>query len=1192
MKLALVTVLTILTQCVCAAVGISPINKTFNKNGGGAAILTTGSGSWTASTDAPWINIVSAAGEAGKSCTYTVSANMTADTRVGIITIAGNIYTVTQTGYEATLSPTSKIVDLNGGSFNVTVSVDAGVSWTATANDDWFSVSPVTGMSSANVVVSVNPYEGVTTRTGSLTIAGKTFTLSQTGTDVNIAPGFVTKSCGVSLQQVTVNALSSTSWTVTPNTTWISVIDAGNGRGDSTVTLAFAANPSYLQRTGTVTIGSATFSVRQLGVDEPVLSIMPTEATASATGAYGNIAVYATPDAGWTAESLDSWIKISNGEDGAGNGNIKYVTSANPTLVPRTGQIKITPPTYVPPIDLMAGLQWLFSGTNTYSGTTRYNYTLYRHSGTGYAYVFSFMVSGLDRINRLEGGTYVNEQNHLVIGSQPTDFVIEASKWYTVLQNAKADGSVDCYVGIRDQTLSKVMSYNKTAAENTAQQTITITVGYSEIPTVGYLTGGKISNVRGWSRSLLETECEAVDTHQSVMLESRQAGAPEDAYCAFIPCGGNLFSSFAKPSSISANITSYYSSSAGGIWKSVPGRTGLIDRAMKGAVKSYMSITRTSSFGKGACAYVLWICPEQLPTDTQHGEIVLFDSGSGYNQRSLRLKSDGALCFIDSESDDLRNGIVFPNAVLKENEWVMISVSQIASGNVAVYVNGDEVGNVSVIGKLSMASNSEGWLHIGGGGTYSSASPYYCLNGPIDEIALYNRALTSAEIKAIYEASKPRTYIHTVTQGVVEPSIDKDKIDVAQQGGTGEVTLTIAQNVNWTASKAEDWITFLSASQGTGPTTLRFEFAENVSVTPRTGTITIAGKTVTVVQQPLGVEVSYDGAVFDETGDNENGGMGIITINTEGDADWTAESDVDWIYIVSGDSGHGNGSVWFVVNPMELTLESRIGTLTVAGKAVTVTQRGYELSIDPMIAEVGGNAGAGEFGVVAPIGAVWEAIATEPWIRLIGGTSGVGNGVLQYEVDDNLSGETRTGTIVVSGTKYTITQRSTLPLRTSVVGNGTVAGAGDYNQGTSVTLTAQPAAGYVFSHWSGDVVGVTNVATVVMETAKNVTATFIPETAAEQLAEAKAAQGGFYTRDQIHALEMGNLVLDVDSAHGTARVGVRLMESSDLSDPNGWTPVGLSQGNIDIGADGTVGLNVEATGNAKFFKVVVPEDKW
>ena len=33
----------------------------------------------------------------------------------------------------------------------------------------------------------------------------------------------------------------------------------------------------------------------------------------------------------------------------------------------------------------------------------------------------------------------------------------------------------------------------------------------------------------------------------------------------------------------------------------------------------------------------------------------------------------------------------------------------------------------------------------------------------------------------------------------------------------------------------------------------------------------------------------------------------------------------------------------------------------------------------------------------------------------------------------------------------------------------------------------------------------------------------------------------------------------------------------------------MTTGNLDVGTDGTVGLNVPATGNAKFFKVVVPQ---
>ena len=66
-------------------------------------------------------------------------------------------------------------------------------------------------------------------------------------------------------------------------------------------------------------------------------------------------------------------------------------------------------------------------------------------------------------------------------------------------------------------------------------------------------------------------------------------------------------------------------------------------------------------------------------------------------------------------------------------------------------------------------------------------------------------------------------------------------------------------------------------------------------------------------------------------------------------------------------------------------------------------------------------------------------------------------------------------------------------------------------------------------------------------------------------------------------------MLDVDSASGTARVGVQPMETSNLSDSNSWRPVGMTMGNLDVDSDGTVGLNVPATGNTKFFKVVVPE---
>lgn len=59
--------------------------------------------------------------------------------------------------------------------------------------------------------------------------------------------------------------------------------------------------------------------------------------------------------------------------------------------------------------------------------------------------------------------------------------------------------------------------------------------------------------------------------------------------------------------------------------------------------------------------------------------------------------------------------------------------------------------------------------------------------------------------------------------------------------------------------------------------------------------------------------------------------------------------------------------------------------------------------------------------------------------------------------------------------------------------NGTVAKAPDqpkYNHGSSVVLTATPAAGYTFTSWSGDATGTTNPLTVSMNANKNITANF------------------------------------------------------------------------------------------------------
>lgn len=114
---------------------------------------------------------------------------------------------------------------------------------------------------------------------------------------------------------------------------------------------------------------------------------------------------------------------------------------------------------------------------------------------------------------------------------------------------------------------------------------------------------------------------------------------------------------------------------------------------------------------------------------------------------------------------------------------------------------------------------------------------------------------------------------------------------------------------------------------------------------------------------------------------------------------------------------------------------------------------------------------------------------------------GVGNA---YNLDlVDLDGD---GSLDVAGANYTANVMSIvlntcligadITLTVNVFGNGTVTIDPDleiYPEGTQVTLTAYPELHHVFSNWGGAVTGTTNPVVVVMDRAKIVAATFVPE---------------------------------------------------------------------------------------------------
>ena len=1231
-----------------AEVTIATISKEMGKEGGGFSVNTGGSGEWTASTEADWITITRASGTAGVSCVCVVAANFSADTRTAIIDIAGNSFTVHQTGYEATISPTTATADFEGGSGIIEVTTEAGVSWSAKPNVDWLSVEPANGISIGSVTYTISPYtSGTTPRTGTLTVAGKTFSVTQTGTDVILTPAFQELPSIVGTFEVTVAALVETTWSVTPNDSWISVVDSGRGYGNDTLIVAVGGNPSVLPRTGTVSIGSKTLTVTQRGMPEPSLSITPAEAAASPIGAYGNVAVYSTPDAPWTAESLDSWITVSDGATGAGNGNTKYVVTANPTLEERSGQILFRQVTAEPDNEVEAGrLLYIPDTVDIATGkrttscplTTNFDGTfaatligdpIPQLDKNDCSFSFRFRVGELGAVNRLitffgNHAVYSDSDDVLLFDGHQTDCLVDG-EWQRLTFCQDENGHVRLYDGI-----SLVAEYDGEIIHDftagTTDLATAFLLGSTETPSKGYLKDGQFADLVFWGRAL--TEREVIQLAEGE--EGREAmpkGIPEGMAYRHFRCSQNGFFSVStnqawmNPNDEGITVTG---------WSEFPGRSGVRQRAIRSDGTGIIEIPKLQAifsgnyvlnngiefsyeeghYGRkdGACypypvtwtgasngTYNCWIYVEVLPKTsfsvfkrirvgqtTDAGKQLVNTLSEANQSFGINLNADGRIVVEQNGVETLFTGGTMPLG-----EWKMLTVVGMAEKTITVYLDGEEIGNAPsslAFGYFPPTDTRSysGWFGYQG----AVIDTVQCLtiggwDGAIDEITFIDEALTSAQVKVLYDATKPVEVVHTVTQGVIEPTVTPEEASFEAAGGDGSAQVTVAGNTQWTAESGASWISVLGPMNHVGSATISYAVAANPATTERTGTLTLAGKTVAIEQEGLWSQLTYDGTVFGETS-----GSGFISVQVEGDGTWTASSDSSWLTLLNT-GGHGSAEVMFVVDDFNTAVASRTAVVTIAGKTVEITQRGYELSIDPAVGEVGSNAGAGEIGITAPIDAVWEAIVSADWITLVGGNMGVGSGTLRYTVADNTTGETRTGKIIISGQEYTVTQHPYLKLTTTVDGSGTVSGAGDYETNERVTLKAVPAEGYVFTHWSGDAVGVEPEVTIVMDMAKTVTAHFIPEDAAERLAEEKAAQGGFYTREQLKALAMGDTVIEVDGESGTVDLAVQLLETADLVGGE-WGGVDVEEGggSVNVDAEGKVHIRVAPKGNTAFYRLV------
>jgi hypothetical protein len=333
------------SEAQCTAT-VTPTSVSVSSVGSSSAlsVITGTSCTWTATSSVSWITVTSATGAGIGQVNYTVAANSSGAVRTGTLLVAGKTVTFTQSANSCvyTITPTSVSVLSTGSTSALSVTTGTNCTWTATSSVSWITVTSATGagIGQVNYTVAANTTGAI--RAGTVTVAGQAVTFTQAANSCvyTVTPTSVSAPSTGSTSALSVSTGTSCSWTAVSSVGWITITSGASGTGISAVNYVVAANSTTAVRTGTATVAGQTVSFTQ-AAGSCSYSVTPTTVAAPANGNSSTISVTSNAGCSWTAVSNVSWITITSGASGSGNGSVGFTVAASTATTQRTGTITV-----------------------------------------------------------------------------------------------------------------------------------------------------------------------------------------------------------------------------------------------------------------------------------------------------------------------------------------------------------------------------------------------------------------------------------------------------------------------------------------------------------------------------------------------------------------------------------------------------------------------------------------------------------------------------------------------------------------------------------------------------------------------------------------------------------------------------------------------------------------------------------
>lgn len=245
-------------------------------------------------------------------------------------------------------------------------------------------------------------------------------------------------------------------------------------------------------------------------------------------------------------------------------------------------------------------------------------------------------------------------------------------------------------------------------------------------------------------------------------------------------------------------------------------------------------------------------------------------------------------------------------------------------------------------------------------------------------------------------------------------SLSPPSANFSAAGGTGLITIVASNNsCSRTATSGVEWITISFGQIGDGGGTVGYTVRPNTSPNQRSASIQIAGQAFTVTQAAASCEFVLNPSSATVPAAGSSGSFDVTSSCT-----WNASTTAPWITVSSS-----AGRVNWTAAPNTTTTQ-RSAAITVGNASFTLTQPGQcVFTFTTSQASFSAAGGSGTITIDASNNACERpASSTVPWITLLSGQTGTGDGSIQFTVAPNPSASPRNGAIQIGSQSVAIGQ--------------------------------------------------------------------------------------------------------------------------------------------------------------------------